>query len=616
MLFLFPDRNLRYLYSLSTGRATDKPMTEPKYDPKLLKQNLERMESLTVRLVKAIAKRRESDPSLHGPGYNLYAKAAAAYYAEMMARPEKMIEQQVQFWRKSLENFSRAQEKLAEGGSGQDGRNRVDKRFRNPLWETNPYFSFIKDQYLLSSEVIQHTVDSLGEIEEDDKKRVQFFARQMVDLFSPSNFFGTNPDALEKAMETNGQSLVDGLDNLVRDLEAHEGELSVTLSDPSAFKVGENLATTPGSVVFRNRMFELIQYTPTTKKVHEIPLVILPPWINKFYILDLKAKNSFIRYAVSQGFTVFVVSWVNPDENYRDVGIDTYLEEGALTAFDVAAKICDTNKVNAIGYCIGGTLLTIALAYLVQQKKNPVNAATFFTTLTDFQDAGELGVFIDEDFLNAIDREVEGRGYLDSFFMSRTFSYLRANDLVYGPAVRSYMMGEAPPAFDLLYWNGDSTNLPARMAKEYLHHLYDANELTQGAFKVKGKKLDMSNIKLPVFAVASEADHIAPWKSSFKGLSKLSGDTTLVLAESGHIAGVVNPPEANKYGYWTNKAEFRDPEQWQGDAEHHTGSWWPMWSDWLASESGKKVEAREPGTKEYPALAPAPGTYVVAARKK
>ena len=594
-------------------------MEKSAYDPQILKSNLDELEDLTVRLVKAIANRRETDPAMQAPGYDLYAKAAAAYYAEMMAHPERIIEQQVQFWRKSLENFSHAQKLLGdENGREEDPVKPPpgDRRFKNPLWESNPYFNFVRDQYLLSSDMIDQTVTDLEEIDDKDKKRVQFFARQMVDLFSPSNFFGTNPDALEKALETNGQSLVDGLANLVRDLEANDGELSVTLADPKAFEVGGNIATSPGEVVFRNRMFELIQYEPATKEVYETPLVIFPPWINKFYILDLKEKNSFIRYAVSQGYTVFVVSWVNPDENYRDVGIDTYVKEGSLAAIDAVQEITGSEKVNAIGYCIGGTLLTITLALMAAKGDDRISSATFFTTLTDFAEAGDLGVFIDDDFLSAIENEVDRRGFLDSFYMSKTFSYLRANDLVYGPAVRSYMMGEAPPAFDLLFWNGDSTNLPARMAKEYLRHLYAENELIQGKFEVDGAPIDMSRIALPIYAVATEADHIAPWKSSFSGLSKTSGEKHMVLSESGHIAGVVNPPEAGKYGYWLNDAPCNDPVEWQKAAAHHGGSWWPHWSKWLSERSGEKVPARQPGSNAYPPLAPAPGTYVVAARKK
>ncbi|WP_075997698.1 PHA/PHB synthase family protein [Salaquimonas pukyongi] len=593
-------------------------MEKSAYDPQVLKGNLDKLEDLTVRLVNAIANRRESDPAMQGPGYNLYAKAAAAYYAEMMARPEKIIEQQVQFWRKSLENFSNAQTLLNEDEQKEPAAKKGpgDRRFKNPLWASNPYFNFVRDQYLLSTEMIDQTVTGLEEIDDKEKRRVQFFARQLVDLFSPSNFFGTNPDALEKALETNGQSLVDGLANLVRDLEANDGELSVTLADPKAFEVGGNIATSPGDVVFRNRMFELIQYAPATKEVHKTPLVIFPPWINKFYILDLKEKNSFIRYAVSQGYTVFVVSWVNPDENYRDVGIDTYVEEGALAAINAVQDITGSKKVNAIGYCIGGTLLTITLALMAANGDDRVKSATFFTTLTDFSEAGDLGVFIDEDFLTAIETEVDKRGFLDSFYMSKTFSYLRANDLVYGPAVRSYMMGEAPPAFDLLFWNGDSTNLPARMAKEYLRHLYAENKLIKGEFEVNGTVIDMSKIDLPIYVVATESDHIAPWKSSFTGLSTTSGEKQMVLSESGHIAGIVNPPEAGKYGYWLNDEACTDPDEWHKAAEHHDGSWWPHWSNWLSERSGKMVEARQPGSKSHPSLAPAPGTYVVAERKK
>lgn len=576
-----------------------------------LLENISKIEALTQRLVHALTDKKPTNPSLQGPSPELVQKASSAYLAEMVANPAKMIEQQAGFWAQSLKIWSEAQQALLTGnGAAPESKGPRDRRFKNPLWETHPFFAQVKNQYLLTSQALESALGDLGTLEPEEQRRVSFFARQVLDMFSPTNFLPTNPDALEKAVATNGQSLVDGLENLVRDIEAGDGELAVTLSDSSAFEVGGNIATTPGAVVYQNRMFQLLQYTPTTEKVYETPLILFPPWINKYYILDLRETNSLIKYAVEKGFTVFVVSWVNPDASYRNVGIDTYLSEGLLTAIDQVKIITGQEKVNAIGYCIAGTLLTIGLAYMAKTGDDSVNAATYFTTMTDFEDPGDLGVFIEKNFLSGIESEVEEKGYLDSFFMSRTFSYLRANDLVYGPALRAYMMGEAPPAFDLLHWNSDSTNLPARMAVEYLYSLYRDNDLAQGRFKVLEQTLDMADIEVPVYVVATKSDHIAPWKPSFTGLNKLSGKKTFILAQSGHIAGIVNPPSSNKYGHWTNKDAPDNLDTWLENAEFTDGSWWDGWAKWLRKRSGASVKARKPGTKSHPVLEAAPGSYV------
>lgn len=577
-----------------------------------LAANLARLEELTRRMVAATAAARAAQPALEGPGQELYMKAASAMMAEMMAHPERMIERQVHLWRETLENAAAAQRKLV---SSEPSSEKPDRAFANPLWDTNPYFSFVRDQYRLSSKAITESVSGLSDLDDAERNRVAFFTQQMVDMLSPANFLATNPDAIEKALATDGASLVDGLENMVRDLEANDGRLAVTLADPDAFKLGENIATAPGKVVFRNRMFELIQYEPTTKKVFETPLVIFPPWINKFYILDLKPQNSFIRYAVDQGHTVFVVSWVNPDASYAQTGFDGYVRDGAMAAIEETKRLANTKQVNAIGYCIGGTLLASTLALMAKRNDTSVANATFFTTLLDFADPGELSAFLSDDFLEGLEKEVEERGILDAFFMARTFSFLRARDLVYGPAVRSYMMGEAPPAFDLLFWNGDSTNLPAAMARDYLRGLYRENRLMKGTFKVDGEVVNLTDIKVPTIAIATRTDHIAPWKSSFSGLSQLSGEKKLILSDSGHIAGIVNPPAAKKYGYWLNENRFeRDTaDAWFDAAERHEGSWWPIWADWLKNRSGQEIEARNPPTD---ALANAPGTYVSAKRSK
>ncbi|MCB1516584.1 MAG: class I poly(R)-hydroxyalkanoic acid synthase [Hyphomicrobiaceae bacterium] len=581
-------------------------------DPEKLKANLEKIEVLTARLSAALAKRRQENPDLEGPGMDLYVKAASAYLTDMMTYPEKLIEQQMHMWRGTLLNLSEAMKGPEQNSAGSDKApsSRPDPRFRNPLWQTHPYFNFLKQQYLLSSDTLTKSIEGLSELGEDDQQRVAFFARQFVDLMSPTNFLATNPDAIEKALETNGQSLVEGLENFVRDVEANQGDFSVTLSDPNAFEVGRNIATTPGEVIYRNRLFELIRYTPTTEQVHAVPLLIVPPWINKYYILDLAAKNSFIKFAVDQGLSVFVVSWVNPDESYRDVGFDTYIAEGAIEAIETVKAFTGEKKINAIGYCIGGTLLAATLALMAKRGDHSVKTATFFTTLVDFEEPGNLGVFIDDHFISAIDQELAEKGYLSARRMARTFSFLRANDLVYGPAVRSYLLGEAPPAFDLLYWNSDSTNLPARMAKEYLDYCYRENRLVKGTFEVEGEALNLKDIKIPIFAVATKTDHIAPWKASFSGLRQLSGKKIFVLAESGHIAGIINAPAANKYGYWFNNAPADDLDAWLSAALRQDGSWWPFWGEWIAAESGKKIAANSLENSEFPALCPAPGSYV------
>jgi polyhydroxyalkanoate synthase len=409
---------------------------------------------------------------------------------------------------------------------------------------------------------------------------------------------------------------VQGMENLVRDLEANHGEAAVTLADPHAFTVGVNIATTPGEVVFRNRMFELIQYTPVTDKVHKIPLLIFPPWINKFYVMDMKPANSLIRWIVEQGFTVFVVSWVNPDSSYADVTMDDYIREGFMTAMAEVRRATDEKKINCVGYCIAGTTLGLTLAHLQKAGDATVNAATFFTTLTDFSDAGEVGVFLANDFVDGIERQSMKDGILSKAYMARTFSFLRSNDLIWQPAIKSYMLGEAPPAFDLLFWNGDGTNLPAKMAIEYLRNLCQDDGFAQGIYKVFGSPVSLKDVKLPLCAIACETDHIAHWKGSFNGVKQMgSKDKTFILSQSGHIAGIINPPSKGKYGHYTNEAKMGAPEAWRESATFNQGSWWPRWRDWLAERSGPKVKARTPGTGALPVLCPAPGTYVSAIPK-
>jgi polyhydroxyalkanoate synthase len=578
-----------------------------------LNANMERLDALSKRLVAAFGQKEASDAGLQGPGNDLYMKAGTAYLNEMMANPSKLMEQQVAYWGKTLTHFIEAQQSVnSEDPQSPQEDTHKDRRFSNPMWQTHPYFRFVKQQYQASSEVISAAVADLEGLSPADKKRAEFFSRQIIDLFAPTNYLATNPDALERAVATDGQSLVDGLENLVRDFEEHKGELLPTLADPKAFTVGENLGTTKGSVVFRNRMFELIQYAPTTETVHRTPLLIFPPWINKFYILDLKAQNSLVKWIVDQGYTLFMISWANPDGSYADVSLDTYIEEGYLEAVRVAKEITGEKQVNAVGYCVAGTTLSITLGLMKKRRDTSIKSATFFTTMTDFEDQGEFGVFLSDDFVDAIERAVNEKGVLNSYFMSRTFSYLRSNDLIYTPAVRSYMMGEAPPAFDLLYWNGDSTNLAGAMVVQYLRDLCQGNKLAHDGVDILGETMRLKDVTIPVCAIACETDHIAAWKASYNGFRQMSSQNkTFILSESGHIAGIVNPPSKKKYGHYSNPTMAPDADSWMKEADFNAGSWWPRWEGWLKKRSGAQVPARIPGDSDYEILTSAPGTYVL-----
>ncbi len=577
-----------------------------------MEANLSKIEELQQRLVSALTKKQPIPASLNGPETTLYAKAGQAYWQEALQNPAKLIEQQVQYWGQTMKHFAEAQKALSGGKmEAPENSGPKDRRFSNPLWETNPYFNFIKQQYQINGEAIRKAVESIEDLDSTEKRRLRYFAQQITDMLAPTNFFATNPDALEKAIQTDGESLVKGLENLVADVEANQGELIVRLVDESAFEVGGNIATAKGEVVFRNRMMELIQYSPTTEKVHELPIVLFPPWINKFYILDLKEKNSLIRWIVDQGYTLFVVSWINPDEAYSQIGLEDYIEEGYLTAMNVAREICGTEQVNAVGYCIAGTTLSLTLSLLKKRKQKLVKSATFFTTLTDFSDQGEFTPFLQNDFIDGIEEEINNKGMLSSFIMARTFSFLRSNDLIYGPAIKSYMMGETPPAFDLLYWNGDGANLPGKMTMQYLRGLCQRNEFAEGTFELFGESLSLKDVDIPLMSIATETDHIAAARDVYRGVQQMgSRSKTYVLGESGHIAGIVNPPTKIKYGHFLHDDLSLDFDSWRDAATRHDGSWWPLWEAWLKKRAGKKTAARVPGDSSYKSIAPAPGTYV------
>ena len=577
-----------------------------------LAQNLSKLEDLSARFIAAISEKKEVNTAINAPGSDLYVKAAGAFWQAYANDPAKFMAQQVSYWGESVKEFIDLQTNLtAQGGKIEAAEPVKDRRFIHPLWSTNPYFTFVKDQYLLNSKAMRDAISQLDGLDETQTRRLRYFTDQVIDMMAPTNFLGTNPEALEKAVETQGQSLIDGLENLISDMEANEGELIVRLADEDAFSLGENIATTPGKVVFRNHMHELIQYAPSTKEVYDIPLIIFPPWINKFYILDLKEQNSFIKWAVDQGFNVFVVSWVNPDESYDKIALEDYIAHGYLTAFETARAIAGSEKVNAVGYCIGGTTLALTLALLKQREENPVSAATFFTTLTDFSQQGDFLPFLQNDFIDGIEQEVEKKGILKSYVMARTFSFLRSNDLIYRPAIESYMLGNTPPAFDLLYWNGDGTNLPGAMAVQYLRGLCQSDRFANEGFPIFDTIVRLRDVDVPLCAIGCETDHIAPWKDSFRGVQKMgSRSKRFIMSQSGHIAGIVNPPNKKKYGHYTNADLTLSPEEWLQQATFVPGSWWKDWGTWLARHAGPKKPAGPVGSDAFKPISDAPGTYV------
>ena len=487
-----------------------------------------------------------------------------------------------------------------------------DRRFAAGAWDDKLFFDLIKQSYLVTSRHILDQV-SQGKAGNRSRHKLEFFTRQALDAISPSNFPLTNPEVIDATLKSNGANLIQGMKNLLADLSAGKGRLKVKMVDESKFEVGVNLATAPGKVVFENELMQLIQYSPTTDKVYQRPLLIIPPWINKFYILDLTPQNSFIRWVVDRGYTVFVISWVNPGRELARKTFEDYLNEGIFAALDAVRQATGEPDVNVIGYCIGGTLLSCALAIMAERGDESIRSATFFTTQVDFSEAGDLLVFVDEHQLEQLEKRMTKQGYLDSQDMATTFNMLRANDLIWTFVVNNYLLGQTPKAFDLLYWNSDSTRLPVAMHSYYLREMYLHNRLVQpGALQMNGVPIDLRKIDIPVYLQSSREDHIAPYPSVYKATHHYSGPVTFMLAGSGHIAGVVNPPAANKYYHYTNDKTPRDVADWLAGAEYHEGSWWPHWHRWLSRRSGRKVAARVPGKGGLKAIEDAPGRYVKA----
>ena len=486
-----------------------------------------------------------------------------------------------------------------------------DKRFTDPDWSEHQFFDFLKQAYLLTAQWSNRLVADADGLDPLTRQKAEFYMRQIVNAIAPSNFVLTNPELLRDTLVSKGENLARGMRMLAEDVQAGGGDLRIRQTDTSSFEIGRNIATTPGKVVFQNDLMQLIQYAPTTENVLKVPVMIVPPWINKFYVLDLSPDKSFIKWCVNQGLTVFVISWVNPDANLSKKSFEDYMREGPLAAIDAIRDATGESKVHAVGYCVGGTLLAVTLAYLAARRSQRIASATFFASQVDFTYSGDLKVFADEEQISALERQMQERGYLDSRKMANTFNLMRSNDLIWPYIINNYFKGKAPPPFDLLYWNADSTRMPAANHSFYLRNCYLENKLARGEMEISGKKLDLKKVQVPVYNLATREDHIAPAKSVYVGSKFFGGPVRFVLSGSGHIAGVINPPDKKKYQYWTGaKPTGTDVDKWRGKATERPGSWWPDWIAWLKDRDSGQVKARSPGRGKLKPIEDAPGSYV------
>jgi polyhydroxyalkanoate synthase len=531
-------------------------------------------------------------------------------WSSLAQQPETLRDAHANLWKRYADIWERHTAYMLTGKAADDGPAR-DKRFRDPEWRSNPAFSMLRESYLANADFISDLVEKAHGVDEQTKRKAQFFIKQAVDAASPSNFLMTNPAALRALLQTGGKSLVAGVENLAADLKRGGGVLSISQTDLDAYKVGENVATTPGKVVFRNRVFELIQYAPTTKVVHEVPLLIFPPWINKFYILDLQPKNSMIHWLTNQGHTVFLVSWVNPDEDMAEIDFEDYMREGVYAAVQAVVDATGVEHMNTVGYCVGGTLLAATLAHMAKTGDHRIQSATFFASQADFKYAGDLLIFSDNVGIDFLEAKMDQRGgVLDAQTMADTFNSLRSNDLIWNYVVDNYYIGKQPPPFDLLYWNADQTRMPKALHLYYLRNFYRDNALSAGKLTLLGEKLSLKDVTIPLFMQSSKEDHIAPAVSVFRSALAFGGPVEFLVAGSGHIAGVINHPDARKYQYWTNKNLKGAIEDWFAFAHEHPGSWWPYWDAWLKTRSGPDVPARTPGEGKLKPICDAPGEYV------
>lgn len=594
------------------GPAAAKVAPEgPVYDPIALAESLASAAEKSAKLIGEFAARNSGKPAAVPVDELGIGKAFMELTSKMLANPARLAEAQLGLWRDYMTLWQTSMLRMlgapavpvAEPAKG-------DKRFKDSGWQEYVLFDYIKQSYLIAARWLHDQVGKVEDLPEHTRKRIDFFTRQYIDALAPSNFALTNPAVFRETVASGGQNLVRGLNNLLDDIERGNGQLKISMTDSKAFELGVNIATTPGKVVFQNDLIQLIQYEPSTKKQWKRPLLVIPPWINKYYILDLREKNSFIRWAVAEGLTVFVISWVNPDARLAHKDFEDYLIEGPIAALDAIEKVTGEVDANVVGYCLGGTLLAATLGWLAAKKQRRIASATFMTALIDFSAPGELEVFIDEERVSSLEKRMNERGYLEGSEMANTFNSLRANDLIWSFVINNYLLGRDPFPFDLLHWNVDSTRMPAKMHSFYLRNMYLDNRLKDpGGITLAGVPIDLSKVTVPAYFVSAIEDHIAPWKTTWLGPRLLKGKSRFVLSGSGHIAGMINPPAANKYGYWTNSADAPSADAWLEGARHHEGSWWPDWRQWIERELGREVPARIPGKGRLPVIEDAPGAY-------
>ena len=580
----------------------------------------EMLETLSLNLAKAAmtaqtaiaeaALSQADRPAALSPDPFNVGPAMTSVMSSLASRPDRLFSAQADLFNRYMDLWATTARRAA--GEDIPAEPSRDKRFKDPAWSENPMFDIMRQSYLVTADWMNGLVASVDDVDPRTKRRAEFFTKLLTDAFSPSNFLASNPVALKALAESNGESLVRGMQNFAADMERGHGKLKISQADYGRFEVGVNVATAPGQVVWRDELFELLQYDAATPTQHQIPLLIFPPWINKFYILDLQPENSMIRWLSAQGFTVFVCSWVNPDSDKAGYGFDDYLEKGVYRAVEKVLEQTGAEHVNTVGYCIGGTLMGAALAHMAEKGDDRVSANTFFAAQHDFAEAGDLLLFTDDHWLAEIEQQMDATGgVLPGAAMAETFNALRANDLIWSFFVSNYLMGKAPPAFDLLFWNADQTRMPKALHMDYLRSMYGRNALTGGDFTIGGLTVDLSKVTIPLYFQASREDHIAPMNSVYRSARAFSNaDVTLTLAGSGHIAGVVNPPSANKYQHWINPALPTTLGEWQADAEEHPGSWWNHWAAWLHDKSGPQVPARDPAKGKLKPVEPAPGSYV------
>lgn len=544
-------------------------------------------------------------------------KSMTDFWAGLMQNPEQAVNAQAELARDYMDLMQYTMDRMQDKPATKpvvpvDG----DRRFRDPRWTENPLFDHLRQSYLLTSKWMYQRLDDIADKDSGAVRKMRFALRQYLDALAPSNFWLTNPEVLDEILNSRGRNLLQGMDNLIADLKANSDLPKISMVKNGVFEVGKNLATTAGKVVFENELLQIIQYSPTTKTVYKTPLVIVSPWINKFYILDMQPENSFVKWGVEQGHTVFITSWVNADSRHKNITFADYMHKGLIAAVETAQQATGEKDVNIIGYCIGGTLLATTLAYWKAKKvKAPIKSATFFTSLIDFDDAGELTLFTDDAQISVIEKLMQEKGYLDGWHLATTFNMLRANDLIWSFVINNYLLGREPLPFDLLYWNSDSTGIPAKTHSFYLRQMYLHNNLAKpNKLVIDNVALDVRKIDVPTYFISTMDDHIAPWKATYNGAKLLAenkqSDVTFTLAGSGHIAGIVNPPAKNKYGYWTNDKISSSPDAWLDKAKQHDGSWWPHWAKWIAVYGGKKVPARVVGKGKLKAIEDAPGRYV------